>query len=157
MPVMFKGWLAGLVAAVATALPANANRLTFEVWPDADPAHASFCSIALAGGWLSLVQVKGSGLPSPRPSRWRASSREEETLTAALQAFLAGDLELVDPYLSRLPPAPFVTVTWMTTLDDTMATGLYIQPGLPLPPVLADLSAALGLGETCGLTAKAAE
>jgi hypothetical protein len=145
------------VTIVAAALPACANRLTFEVWPNPDPTSATFCSVALSGGQLSLVQAKGAGLPTPEPLRWRASEPEQEAMTAALQAFLTGELVSVDPYVSRLPPAPFVTVTWMTTLDDHMATGLYIQPGLTLPPVLADMAQSLGLAQTCGLTARAAE
>jgi hypothetical protein len=149
--------LINCLAVLAANSPASANRLTFEAWPDANPANAAFCSVALSDGWFTLVQVQGAGLPAERPLRWRASDREEDAMTAALQAFLARDLVSVDPYESRLPPAPFVTVTWMTTLDDQMATGLYIQPGLPLPPVLADMAAALGLGQACGLTAKAAE
>jgi hypothetical protein len=145
------------VAVVAAALPACANRLTFEVWPNPDPTSATFCSVALSDGWLSLVQAKGAGLPAPEQLRWRASDAEENAMTAALQAFLTGELASVDPYVSRLPPAPFVTVTWMTTLDDHMAIGLFIQPGLPLPPVLADIAQTLGLVQTCGLTARAAE
>jgi hypothetical protein len=149
--------IAAVIAAVIVATrPVSANRLTFEAWPDANPANATFCSIALTEGWLTLVQVRGAGLPAKRPQRWRASDREEDAVTAVLQAFLAGNLTSVDPYGSRLPPAPFVTVTWMTTLDDQMATGLYIQPGLALPAILADVAITLGLERACGLTAKAA-
>mgnify|MGYP003563469250 FL=1 len=78
-------------------------------------------------------------------------------MLTALRAFLAEDLSSVDPYVSRLPPAPFVTVTWMTTLDENMATGLYIQSGLPLPPPLANVASTLGLTKACGLSAKAVE
>jgi hypothetical protein len=40
-------------------------------------------------------------------------------------------------------------VTWMTSLDNAMATGLYVQTGLALPPVLAKVIAALGPGQPC--------
>jgi hypothetical protein len=157
MRVRFAKGLVPFAALVVAAGQAGANRLTFEVWPDPDPTHAAFCSIALADGWLSLVQVRGAGLPARRPLRWRASASEEAAILSALQAFLAGDLVSTDPYGSRLPPAPFVTVTWMTTLDHSMATGLYIQPRAALPPVLAEVAVSLGLGQTCGLSARAAE
>jgi hypothetical protein len=145
------------VAVIAATLPACANRLTIEVWPDPDPSSATFCSIALSEGWLTLVQVRGAGLPPAQPLRWRPSTVEEDAMTAALQAFLTGDLVSVDPYLSRLPPAPFVTLTWLTMLDGHMTTGLYIQSGLSLPPVLGDMALSLGVDESCGLTARAAE
>jgi hypothetical protein len=149
-----------LVLSVLPALvadPGLSNRLTLEVWPDAVPEHATFCTVALSNGWINVVQVRGVGLPAPYPVRWRATSAEEHAMLTALHAFLAGELVSVDPYVSRLPPAPFVTVTWMTTLDDNMATGLYIQNGLPLPAPLADVARTLGLAKACGLSAKAVE
>lgn len=149
-----------LVLSILPALaPASAlsNRLTLEVWPDARPDHATFCTVGLSGGWITVVQVRGVGLAAPYPVRWRATSPEEQAMMTALHAFLAEDLVSVDPYVSRLPPAPFVTVTWMTTLDDNMATGLYIQNGLALPPPLANVAKALGLTKACGLNATAAE
>jgi hypothetical protein len=143
---------------VLASLPADANRLTLEVWPDNRPDHASFCTVALAQGWITVVQVRGVGMPAPYPARWRASAPEEQAMLTALEAFLARDLTSVaSPYVSRLPPAPFVTVTWMTTLDDNMATGLYIQDRLPLPPPLAEVAQQLGLTKACGLSARTAE
>lgn len=149
-----------LILSILSALvpaPALANRLTLEVWPDARPDHATFCTVGLSGGWITVVQVRGVGLPAPYPVRWRATSLEEQAILTALHAFLAEDLLSVEPYVSRLPPPPFVTVTWMTTLDENMATGLYIQNGLLLPPALANVTKALGLSKACGLSAKAAE
>ncbi len=142
---------------MVAALPAFANRLTFEVWPDGSPDHAVFCTIALSEGWISLVQVKGAGMPGPDPIRWRASRDEVEALEGSLQVLVAGALASVDPYVSRPPQAPFLSVTWMTLLDDRLATGLYIQPGLALPGPLSQTIGSLGLDRPCGLTARAAE
>lgn len=146
----------GLVVMLA-ASASHANRITFEVWPDASPDHAVSCSIALADGWISLVQVTGAGMPGPQPMRWRASAAEVEALADGLQAFVGGALGSVDAYRSRQPPAPFLSITWMTRLDDRLATGLYIQPGLALPVPLSQTLARLDLDQPCGLTARAAE
>ncbi|MFO1203956.1 MAG: hypothetical protein U1E58_15095 [Tabrizicola sp.] len=143
--------------AALAAEPTHANRMTFEVWPDSSPDHAVSCSIALTDGWISLVQVKGAGMPGPEPMRWRASAPEVQALSDSLQAFVGGTLGSVDPYGSRQPPAPFLTVTWMTQLDDRLTTGLYIQPGLALPVPLSQALSRLGVGQPCGLTARAAE
>lgn len=151
-----RGLALGL-AVLTAALPAHANRLTFEVWPDASPDHAVSCTFALSDGWISLVQVTGAGMPGPQPMRWRASQPEVEALTTSLQAFVGGELGSVDPYLSRQPPAPFLSVTWMTRLNERLETGLYIQPGLALPRPLSQTLASLGLARPCGLTARAAE
>lgn len=149
--------LALCLVAILAALPAHANRLTFEVWPDASPDHAISCTFALADGWISLVQVTGAGMPGPEPMRWRASRAEVDAVSDSLQAFVGGALGSVDPYGSRPPAAPFLSVTWMTRLNDRLATGLYIQPGLTLPRPLSDTLGSLGLNRPCGLTAKAAE
>jgi hypothetical protein len=147
----FKVLIAGTIA--TAGFPAAANRLTLEVWPDTQPDHAVFCSVSLVNGWITLVQAHGLGLPAPHPLRWRASQTEDTAMTAALQAFLSGELVSVDPYGSRLPPPPFVTITWMTTLNDDMATGLYIQSGLPLPTALDTVLTELALDQACGLSA----
>jgi len=149
--------LALCLAAMIAGPPAHANRLTFEVWPDASPDHAVSCTFALTEGWISLVQVKGAGMPGSEPMGWRASQPEVEALTTSLQALVGGELGSVNPYLSRQPPVPFLSVTWMTRLNDRQTTGLYIQPGLTLPYPLSDALASLGLSRACGLTAKAAE
>lgn len=146
-------WLLALLAAAST----SANRLTFEVWPDASPDHAVFCSVALDDGWISLVRVTGPGLPAQQPMRWRASPAEADAVFDSLQALVIGTLGSVDPYKSRQPPAPFLTVTWMTRLDDGLASGLYVQPGLALPSPLSRTLASLDLDTPCGLSARAAE
>jgi hypothetical protein len=153
-------WIKGSVisaAAIAAASSVFANRMTFEVWPDTSPDHAVFCSVALSDGWISLVQVTGAGMPGPQPMRWRASSAEVEALSDSLQAFVGGELGSVDPYASRQPPAPFLTVTWMTRLDDRLTTGLYIQRSLILPEPLQETLTSLGLDQPCGLTSKVGE
>jgi hypothetical protein len=149
--------LATCLTALVAALPARANRLTFEVWPDASPDHAISCTFALSDGWISLVQVKGAGMPNPQPMRWRASQAEVEALSDSLQALIGGELHSTDPTGSREPPAPFLTVTWMTRLDGTLASGLYMQPGLLMPGTLSNTLDSLGLNGPCGLIARAAE
>ena len=89
--------------------------------------------------------------------RWRASRAEVDALSQGLQALVGGELGSVNPYLSRQPPAPFLSVTWMTRLDDRLATGLYIQPGLALPDPLSRTLASLGLARPCGFSATAGE
>ncbi|MFM7332882.1 MAG: hypothetical protein ACKO1H_00490 [Tabrizicola sp.] len=142
------------IAAFLTALPACANRLTFEVWPDASPDHVVSCTFAVADGWISLVQVTGLGMPAPQPMRWRATRTEVDAVSTGLQALVAGEIGSVDPYRSRQPPAPFLSVTWMTRLDDQLVSGFYIQPGLDLPAPLSRTLASLGLDRPCGLSAK---
>lgn len=152
-PSRFQGLAAGIAVAL-TALPAHANRLTFEVWPDASPDHVMSCTVAVSDGWISLVQVTGVGMPAPQPMRWRASEIEVEAVSSSLAALVAGDIGSVDPYQSRQPPAPFLSVTWMTRLNDRLASGLYIQPGLDLPAPLSRTLASLGVDRTCGISAK---
>jgi hypothetical protein len=157
---MGQGWIKGAVfclAANVAVAPAHANRLTFEVWPDGSPDHVISCSLALNDGWISLVQVTGPGMPGPSPMRWRASRDELEAVSDGLQALVGGALGSVDPYRSRQPPAPFLTVTWMTRLDNRLATGLYVQPGLALPGPLSRTLALTGLDHPCGLSATTGE
>lgn len=135
------------------SLPATANRLTLEVWRDRSPDHVVSCTFALSDGWLSLVRVTGAGMPGRTAMRWRASRAEVDALSTGLQALVDGDLASVDPYTSRQPAAPFLAVTWMTRLDDRLATGLFIQPGLSLPGPLSQAVASLGIDQTCGLSA----
>ena len=152
----WQGLVTGLAVGL-TALPACANRLTFEVRPDLQPDHIIACSVALQDGWISLVQVRGVGMPARHPIRWRMSQREEAAILTALQGFIAGDAASIDPYASRTPAPPFVSVTWMTSLDGDLASGLYFQPGLHLPGFLKASLTTLGLENTCGLSARAAE
>jgi hypothetical protein len=151
-----QGLAVGL-AVLWAAVPSFANRLTLEVWPDASPDHVVSCTFSLSDGWISLVHVRGVGMPGETVMRWRASTTEVEALTDSLQALVGGRITSVDPYGSRQPPAPFLSVTWMTRLDNHLATGLYLQPGLALPDPLSATLGSLDLGRPCGLSAKAAE
>lgn len=146
----WKRLAAGLAVAL-TALPAAANRLTLEVWSDASPDHSVACTLALSDGWISVVQVTGAGLPGPQPNRWRASRSEIDALSNGLQAFVGGELRSVDAYAARQPAPPFLSVTWMTRLDDRLATGLYLQHGLAPPRPLKETLAFLGVAQVCGL------
>jgi hypothetical protein len=145
------------LAVLAAATPTFANRLTFEVWPDASPDHIIACTVALEDGWISLVQIEGAGMPGPQPMRWRASRAETDAVFDSLQALILGKPGSVDPYYSRQPPAPFLSVTWMTKVDAALTSGLYIQPGLTLPGPLSQTLSRLGLDRPCGLSATAAE
>ncbi|WP_374426809.1 hypothetical protein [Tabrizicola sp.] len=148
------GLLAICLAAYPAVHPALANRVTVEVWPDSSPDHVMSCSFALDDGWISMVRVKGVGMPGPGLMRWRASRAEVDAVSASLQAFVAGELGSVDPSASRSPPAPFVSVTWMTRLDDRLATGLFLHSGLAVPEPLSGTLASLGLSRSCGLSAR---
>lgn len=157
MPVRWPKGPALCLAALCAAAPVMANRLTFEVWPDASPDHTVACTVAFENGWISLVQITGAGMPGPQPMRWRASRAETDAVFDSLQALVVGTVASVDPYQSRQPPAPFLSVTWMTRVDASLASGLYIQPGLKLPVPLSQTLASLGLDHPCGLSATADE
>lgn len=157
MPLSWPKGPAFCLSALVAATPTLANRLTFEVWPDASPDHTVACTVAFQDGWISLVQIEGAGMPNPQPMRWRASPKETDAVFDSLQALVVGSVPSVDPYQSRQPPAPFLSVTWMTRVDASLTSGLYIQPGLTLPAPLSQTLASLGLDRPCGLTAKAAE
>lgn len=141
------------LSAFAAAFPVHANRMTFEVWPDAVPDHTVSCTVALDDGWITLVHVTGAGMPGLRQMRWRASQIEVEALIDSLQAFVGGDLGSVEVYAARQPAPPFLSVTWMTRLDDRLATGLYLQKGLALPRSLQATLASLGVARVCGVSA----
>ncbi len=157
MPVRWPKGQTLCLSAVIAASPVCANRLTIEVWPDASPDHTVACTVAFEDGWISLVQITGAGMPGPQLMRWRASQAETDAVFDSLQALVVGTVASVDPYQSRQPPAPFLSVTWMTRVDASLASGLYIQPGLSLPGPLSQTLASLGLDRPCGLSATAAE
>ena len=132
---MFRRLASVLLLWWPTAAPANA--LTFEFWPSDDPGQSMSCVLRYADGMFTAVEVQGPGMPAATPLRWPAGPEDVTAMTAALQALVSGDVPSVRAVTtSRLPPAPFVTVTWMAHVDTGMMTGLYIQRGLTLPPVL---------------------
>ena len=81
--------------------------------------------------------------------RWIVRKAEELAVLQALQALVSGDLQGVDIYNSRLPLAPYVTVTWSTRVSDVPTSGLYVQKGLDLPPLLAGLISTVLPGGPC--------
>ena len=139
--------------AVITTLPAPAlgNSLTFDIWPSTDPMQSTSCALRLAGGMITAVEVRGTGMPAHQPMRWPARPEEITALMAALQALVSGELPSVETYSSRLPAPPYVTVNWMARVNDGMLTGLYIQTGLVLPPELAQVLDNLTPGGPCAM------
>ena len=64
--------LALCLAAMIAGPPAHANRLTFEVWPDASPDHAVFCTFA------PEAATGVTALPDDRQGRRPAQSDRED-------------------------------------------------------------------------------
>lgn len=142
----------GLCALFAVLLctRAAANTLTFEIWPSSDPDLTTSCTVSLSHGRFTALEVRGLGLPPAATLRWYADRAETSALVQALQSLVSGDLASAQPIItSRLPAPPFITATWMATLDTGLASGLYIQPGLTLPPVLATAITTLMPGGLC--------
>ena len=141
--------IAALCAILLTTLPADANGITFEIWPDTDPDATLSCAFRLAGGTMTLLEVRGPGMPA-KPLRWFANAAERAALATALQALVGGTLASVTPAITtRAPAPPFITATWMARLDQGLASGLYIQPGLALPPELAAVLTTITPGGLC--------
>lgn len=115
---------------------AFADVLTFAIWPDSNPAHSLACRVELFRGQIIAVEVRGTGMPARHALRWPAGFAERAAIRQVLGAFLTGDLPSVEPYGSRVPRAPYVTVTWSTILNGSPISGLYVQPELALPQVL---------------------
>ncbi len=149
------GRAAAVLVALTLGFPlaATANSLTFEIWPSSDPDQTVSCTIRLAKGQFTALEVQGLGMPPASPFRWYARPEEVAALVAALQALVSGDVASVKPIIaSRLPAPPFATATWIATLDQGIASGLYIQPGLVLPKVLDDALITLMPGGLCTRT-----
>lgn len=116
-----------------------ADSVTFDIWTSRNPDTSVSCAVRLNRGQMSAVEVAGLGMPPPKPMRWYAGVEERQALDAALLAFLNGDLPVVEPYSSRLPDAPYITLNWSAQTADGFRSGLYAHPGLDLPPVLMAL------------------
>ena len=127
-----------LILTLLCPCPAMADALSFQFWPDRDPDHAVSCRIGLDHQTLSVIEVLGQVKPG-RVLRWPQRRGEEAAVLAALQALIAGDLASVDIYTSRLPAPPYVTLNWSAHVNNRPVSGLYVQTGLDLPPVLAAL------------------
>ena len=130
---------------------ARADVLTFEISPDHSPDHEVSCRIELHGHEMNVLEVRGAGMPPAHPMRWTVRKAEELAVLRALQALVSGDLAGVDIYNARLPLAPYVTVTWSTRVSGVPTSGLYVQKGLDLPPVLAGLIDTVLPGGPCEL------
>ena len=133
----------------------SADVLTYAIWPDGNPAHSLACRIELWRGQIIAVEVLGTGMPPRHAMRWPAGLAERAALRAALGALLTGDLPSVGAYGSRVPKAPYVTVTWSTILNDAPISGVYIQTGLALPPQLQTVLHRVMPGSNCDKVAGA--
>lgn len=128
---------------------ATGNAITFEIWPTSDPDDATFCVLRLSRGMITAVHVRGQGMPPVPPQRWPARDGEIAGLMAGLQALVSQDLPSVEVYASRRPAPPFITATWAAKVNGGMAHGLYVQSGLALPQVLAQVITTLVPGGPC--------
>lgn len=123
--------------------------LTYEIWPSSDPASIVSCRIELKSGQINVVEAKGTGMPPRHGLRWPVRKVEELAMIAALQSLVSGELPSVDTYTARLPPAPLVTVSWSTRVNDALTTGLFVQDGLTLPVLLSNLIETVMPGSLC--------
>jgi hypothetical protein len=128
---------------------AAADSLTFEIVPSADPSLSLSCRMEVAGGQMIAVQVVGMGMPPRTPMRWPVRRDEAAAVADALAALVAGDLTSVETYRSRRPPAPMITVTWGVRISGQVMSGLYIQSGLDLPPMLDRVIDTVMPGSAC--------
>jgi len=141
----------GRALLVALLLPAmaRADALAFQLWPTRYADDMLSCRIELRGGQIVAIEYRGSGPPPPMVMRWPVRQGEELAVLHALQALVSGDLPGVEPYTSRNPPPPYVALVWSTRVDGRLTTGLYLQQGLSLPPVLAGLIETVLPGGPC--------
>ena len=143
------GWR-GLVLSLCL-LPQGAlgDVLTFGIFPTSNRATSVSCRIEMRDGQINVVEVRGIGMPPRRPYRWPVRRAEERAMLAALQALISGDLPGVDSQTSREPPAPYATINWSSTVNGQRVSGLYIQSGAQLPPVMAQLIDVILPGSGC--------
>ena len=128
---------------------ARADSVAFQIWPDRNAENVVTCRIELRAGQIVALEFTGSGAPPGLVMRWPVRKAEEAAVLHTLQALISGDLPTEDPYTSRVPLPPYVMVTWSTKVNDSLLTGLYIQQGLDLPPVLAGLIETVLPGGPC--------
>jgi hypothetical protein len=127
----------GGVLAILMSLPgaAAAATLTIEVWPSIDPNKTIFCAMSLTNGRFSAFELIGHGRTGA-PRRWYAIETEILAFGTALQSLIGGDLAGQVILTSRTPQPPYIAATWLANVDDTTATGIYVQSGIALPDVL---------------------
>lgn len=143
-----RGW-ALVLAVLVLCQAARADSVAFQIWPNRNADDVVTCRIELRAGQIVAIEFKGSGAPPGLIMRWPVRKAEEAAVLHTLQALISGDLPGLDPYKARVPLPPYVMVTWSTTVDDRLLTGLYIQNGLDLPPVLASLIGTVIPGGPC--------
>lgn len=129
--------------------PAAAHSISLVIAPSPDPDLLAQCSVVLLLGQIGVAQSLGTGAPPARPLLWRANEAEIAAITAALQAFVAGELPSVPPRDALLPPPPYATATWQTQVDGGLVAGRYMQRGSDLPDVLDRLIATVLPGSYC--------
>lgn len=145
---------AGAVIAFAFGLPglALANTLTVNIWPDADPESAIFCSLTLHQGRLVALQAKGLGLQNPRAVSWWANEADTSAFLDGVQALVTGAVPSGNPNLAPRPQPPFLTVTWMANLDGQISTGRYVAQDLQIPQELSQMLDRVMPGSYCAQT-----
>lgn len=128
--------------------PALAHSLSVTLWPSADPDSTLRCAVHLDAGRMRVVQARGPGV-GERVAIWAPNAAEEAAMMAALAGFVTGSLPSIDPRDPGQPPPPYVSVTWITRLDGQVLAGRMVQPGLDLPPLLAEAVDRLMPGSLC--------
>ena len=118
---------------------ARADSVAFQIWPNRNSTDVVTCRIELRSGQIVAIEFKGTGPPPSLIMRWPVRRAEETAVLHVLQALISGDPPSVDPYKLQAPLPPFVMVTWSTQVNGRLMTGLYLQKGLELPPILAGL------------------
>lgn len=142
---------AGVISAAVLALPAPglSHTLTVNIWPDADPDSAIFCTLSYSGGQFAAVEARGLGLNAPRALRWWASPDDTRAFLSGLQALISGAVPSENPLLSPRPAPPFLTVTWLAELDGSVKSGRATAQDLQLPAELAALFDQVMPGSPC--------
>ena len=101
--------------------------LTFNLWPTGNPSGNLSCLIVMANGQITMVEVRGTGMPPRHPMRWPIRPEEEAAVLSALQALIIGDLVGADVYAAPSPQPPYLTLTWSTKVNGARVSGLYVQ------------------------------
>ena len=143
------GWRGMVLSLCLLPHGALGDVLTFGIFPTSNRAASVSCRIELRAGQINVVEVRGTGMPPKRPFRWPVRRAEEKAVLSALQALISGDLPGADALSTRDPPAPYVTITWSSTVNGQRVGGLYRQAGLELPPVMAQLIDVIMPGSGC--------
>ncbi len=143
------GWRGCVLSLFLLPVQARAEVLTLGIFPSTNSAASISCRIELRAGQVTVVEVRGAGMPPRSPYRWPVRPAEELAVLRALQALISGDLPGVEPYGSRTPPAPFMTIAWSAKVNGQRVTGLYVQAGTDLPSVMATLIDTVMPGSGC--------